>query len=222
MRTVLIFAAGRGLRLRPLTDSTPKPLCTINDIALIDYHLEKLNQGPKTRVFINHAYLGGKIRHHVQEKRYQNLEIHYIAEPPGGYYTGGTITHIISKLGEEPFFAINADIFTDYDFEKLTCPKESLAHLVLIKTPKSHATPNFGLTTSNKLSNHDKQYIFSGIACYHPKLFQEKPQGRVSLVPWLQEAAEQGLATGEVHTGLWFDIGTPERLDAARLAAHKL
>ncbi len=221
MKTALIFAAGRGQRLRPLTDNTPKPLCTINDIALIDYHLEKLAEGPITQVLINHAYLGGKIRHHIQEKNYKNLEITYIPELPGGYHTGGTIKNALPKLGDTPFLAINADIFTDYDLVNLSCPKESLAHLVLIKTPESHTTSDFGLTAPNKLSNHDKHYTFSGIACYHPKLFKEKPRGRTSLIPWLQEAAEQGLATAEVHSGLWFDTGSPERLSAARLAAKK-
>ena len=221
MNTALIFAAGRGLRLRPLTDTHPKPLCTINDVALIDYHLKQLTQSNITRVLINHAYLGDQIKRHIQAASYPNLEIVYLPEPPGGFHTGGTVINALPTLRKEPFLAINADIFTDYTLRHLTLPKNSLAHLVLVQTPKTHAHPDFGLSAQNKLSNLDKQYIFSGMACYHPDFFKEKPRGRASLIPWLQEAADKHLATGEVHAGMWFDTGSPERLTKARLAASK-
>lgn len=220
MNTALIFAAGRGLRLRPFTDTQPKPLCTINDIALIDYHLIKLAKSPIKRVFINHAYLGDQIKRHIHAKQYNNLEIIYLPELPGGFHTGGTVINALPQLGNTPFLAINADIFTDYALTQLTCPENSLAHLVLTQTPESHPTPDFGLTANQTLSNRNKQYIFSGIACYHPDFFKEKARGRASLIPWLKTAADEGLATGEVHTGFWFDTGSPERLKKARLAAN--
>ncbi len=218
MNTALLFAAGRGLRLRPLTDATPKPLCTINNIALIDYHLEKLSKSPIERVFINHAYLGDQIKRHIRQKNY-NLDIIYIPEPPGGFHTGGTIINLLPQLGDIPFLTINADVFTDYPLTTLACPADSLAHLVLIKTPESHAISDFGLTQNKQLSNTNTTSTFSGIACYNPQLFEGKPRGRVSLIPWLKEAADKGLATGELYEGLWFDTGTPERLNKARLAA---
>ncbi|MCH9756948.1 MAG: nucleotidyltransferase family protein [Gammaproteobacteria bacterium] len=219
MNTALIFAAGRGLRLRPFTDTQPKPLCTINHIALIDYHLEKLLNTSIKRVLINHAYFGDQIKRHIQSsKKYNALDIIYIPEPPGGFQTGGTIINILPQLGNTPFLAINADIFTAYDFNALVCPKDSLAHLILIQTPKTHPIPDFGLTPQLKLKNADAQYTFSGIACYHPELFKNKSRGNTSLIPWLKEAADKTLATGEVYNGLWFDIGSPERLEQAREA----
>lgn len=221
MNTAFIFAAGRGTRLRPLTDRIPKALCTVHDIALIDYHLEKLNQTTHiTRVLINHAYLGDQIRRHINQKKYHNLDIIYIPEPPGGLRTGGSLVYAKKKLGNEPFLAINADVFTDYDFSRIALPAKSLAHLVLIETPADHMPSDFGLSHTHELSNTDKQYTFSGIACYHPKLFENKELGRSTIAPWLRDAASRGEASGEVHLGMWFDTGSPARLERARLAAH--
>lgn len=220
MNTAILFSAGRGLRLRPLTDTTPKPLCTINRIALIDYHLQKLNQHPTiSRVLINHAYLGDQIKRHINTKQYKQLEIIYIPEPPGGLLTGGTILHVLAQLEDKPFLAINADIFTSYDFTALNCPGQSLAHLILTPMPHGDFSPDFGLNDQKHLTQTDKQYIFAGIACYQTALFKNRKGLRVSLIPWVLEAANQGLATGEVYTGRWFDTGRPTRLKAARAAA---
>ncbi|NCT57437.1 MAG: nucleotidyltransferase family protein [Legionella sp.] len=220
MNTAFIFAAGRGSRLRPLTDRIPKALCTVGERALIDYHLEKLNQHPSiTRVLINHAYLGDQIRRHVQKKNYANLEIIYIAEPPGGLCTGGSLVYARNKLGNAAFLAINADVFTDYDFSRIKLPETRLAHLVLIKTPADHMPSDFGITRTQQLSNSDKQYTFAGIACYHPQLFEHQPLGRASIAPWLRDATNADLATAEVHSGMWFDTGSPARLERARAAA---
>ncbi|MDF1684263.1 MAG: nucleotidyltransferase family protein [Legionellaceae bacterium] len=219
MNTAFIFAAGRGTRLRPLTDRIPKALCTVGGIALIDYHLEKLNQHPNiTRVLINHAFLGDQIRRHILQSNYPNLEIIYIPEPPGGLRTGGSLVYARDKIGENPFLAINADVFTNYDFLRIQLPKTSLAHLVLVKTPLDHMPSDFGLTSAHLLSNSDKQYTFSGIACYHPKLFENKPLGRATIAPWLRDATSAGLATAEIHSGMWFDTGSPARLERARAA----
>jgi N-acetyl-alpha-D-muramate 1-phosphate uridylyltransferase len=218
MNTALLFSAGRGLRLRPLTDTTPKPLCTINHIALIDYHLKKLNACGITRVLINHAYLGDQIKRHLKNHAFNNLEIIFLPEPPGGLQTGGTLVQAKPHLGNSPFVAINADIFTDYDFSKLHCPDNSLAHLVLIKKPATHAVSDFALTTHKKLSNTKADCTFSGIACYHPDFLKQQPKGRHSLIHWLREAADKTLATGELYSGLWFDTGSPERLKKAREA----
>ena len=218
MNTALLFSAGRGLRLRPLTDTTPKPLCTINDIALIDYHLEKLKASGITRILINHAYLGYQIRQHIKASKFNQLDIIFMPEPPGGLQTGGTLIKARPYLDNTPFIAINADIFTDYDLTHLKCPDNSLAHLVLIKKPKSHAVSDFSLTHEKKLSNTNTDSIFSGIASYHPDFLKERPKGRNSLLPWLREAASQQRATGEMYTGLWFDTGSPERLRMAREA----
>lgn len=223
MNTAFIFAAGRGSRLRPLTDRIPKALCTVGGIALINHHLEKLDQTlHMTRVLINHAYLGDQIRRHINQMHYANLEIIYIPEPPGGLRTGGSMIYARNHIGSEPFLAINADVFTDYNFSQLALPAEKLAHLVLIKTPEDHRPSDFGLTDTHLLSNSDKQYTFSGIACYHPKLFENKPLGRATLSPWLRDATSTGLASGEIHQGMWFDTGSPARLERARAAFTQL
>ncbi|MDX2345673.1 MAG: sugar phosphate nucleotidyltransferase, partial [Legionella sp.] len=182
MNTALLFSAGRGLRLRPLTDTTPKPLCTINDIALIEYHLTKLSNSSISRVLINHAYLGGQIKQHLKTKTFKNLDIIYIPEPPGGLHTGGTILNALPQLGNMPFLAINADIFTDYNFSNLICPKDSLAHLVLIQNHR-RLPADFGLTQDKQLCNTPANYTFSGIACYKPAFFKNKQSGRTSLIP---------------------------------------
>jgi len=221
MNTAFIFAAGRGTRLRPLTDNIPKALCTVNSIALIDYHLEKLDQHTSiTRVLINHAYLGDQIRRHINQNKYKNLDIIYVPEPPGGLRTGGSLVYAKNKLGDAPFLAINADVFTDYDFSRIALPATSLAHLVLVETPADHMPSDFGLTNTHGLSNSNMQYTFSGIACYHPKLFETKTLGRATIAPWLRDAASAGQATGEVHQGMWFDTGSPARLERARAATQ--
>jgi N-acetyl-alpha-D-muramate 1-phosphate uridylyltransferase len=221
MNTALIFAAGRGSRLRPLTNTLPKALCPINDTPLIDYHLEKLAESNIERVFVNHAYLGDQIKYHINQKKYNNLEIIYIPEPPGGFRTGGTIINLLPYFNNTPFLAINADVYTDYDLRALKHPKTSLAHLVLIKTPADHLPADFGLTDTHLVSNQNPHYTFTGIASYHPQLFEGKARGRAALSPWLRDAAEKNQITGEVHSGLWFDTGTPERFKRACTAAKK-
>lgn len=220
MKTAIIFAAGRGRRLRPMTDTMPKSLCSIHGKPLIDYHLEKLVSAGFSRVLVNHAYLGDQIRRHIQQKELSALEVIYLPEPPGGLRTGGTLQNASAYVDNTPLFAINADIFTDYDLSKLACPKGSLAHLVLVKTPDTHQTADFGLDAHQKLSDQDKQYTFSGIAVYQPAFLKEKSEKRAALAPWLKDASKKGQVTGEVHPGLWFDIGTPERLKAAEAATQ--
>ena len=222
MNTALIFAAGRGTRLRPLTNTLPKALCPINGTPLIDYHLEKLDQSDITRVLVNHAYLGCQIKHHTDQKKYKKLEIIYIPEPPGGFRTGGTIINLLPYFNNTPFLTINADVYTDYDLTTLKHPETSLAHLVLVNTPTDHLPADFGLTDAHLVCNQNPRYTFAGIASYHPILFEGRPRGRATLSPWLREAAEKNQVTGEVHPGLWFDTGTPDRLKRACAAAEKI
>lgn len=217
MNTAILFSAGRGRRLRPITDTLPKPLVCIQQQALIDYHLEKLAASAIQRVLINHAYLGDHIKRHIGRRYHDKLEIIYIPEPPGGLMTGGTILQARAYLSHQPFLAINADIWTHYDFSTLHCPPNSIAHLILVPPPNGLSRLDFGLHSNQQLTNLPRQYLFGGIACYHPSLFEQQSGiRRVCLVPWLREAADNGLATGEVYQGLWFDTGTPKALAAAR------
>jgi len=215
IKTAMILAAGRGERLKPLTDRQPKALCRVGDMPLIEYHLANLAKAGFKRVIINHAYLGGKIRQQLGQGARWGVEICYSPEPPGGLETGGGIVNALSLLGKEPFLTVNADIFTDYDFTTVSLPAHSLAHLVLVNKPAYTSTGDFGLSAVNKLDNTSKSYVFSGIACFKPAVFNQLNPGRYSITPLLRELACKNLATGELYQGKWMDIGSLERLQLA-------
>lgn len=214
MKTALIFAAGRGERLKPLTLYCPKAMCQVKGTPLIEYHLANLAKAGFERVIINHAWLGYQIRRYLGQGEKWNIEIIYLPEPPGGLETGGTLYSAIKLLGNDPFITVNADIYTDYPFSSLKLPEGSLAHLVLERNPYHNRKGDFGLA-NHQLLNHDKQYTFLGIACYHPEAFGNYQTGRYPVTPRLRQLAEQGKASGEVFDGLWMDIGTIERLRIA-------
>lgn len=212
MNIAMILAAGRGERLRPITDLRPKALCTVHGIPLIEYHVANLALAGFERLVINHAYLGGQIRQHLGTGAHWGVEICYSPEPTGGLETAGGIVNALPLLGEEPFLTVNADIVTDYNFALLKLPINSLAHLVLVKTPEYLPQADFGLSKTSQLENTHRQYTFAGIARYCPKLFKNHTIGRYSLTPTLRQLAADGQATGEVYVGKWLDIGSPERL----------
>lgn len=216
MKTAILFAAGRGQRLRPLTDHTPKPLCEIQGKALISYHLEHIKDAGIERVYINHAYLGHQIKAHVKKHASLNLDIHFFPELPGGYRTGGTLLKLLPKLTQDnqPFIAINADIYTDYPLHKLQAPSRgNLAHLVLVPRSRFHQSADFRLGSEGQITDVDATHLFSGIACYHPDFFKGKHGHRASITPWLRGAANQ--ISGEIYDGLWFDVGSLQRLQDA-------
>lgn len=214
MKTAMILAAGRGERLRPLTEKIPKAMCLIHNKPLIEYHVAKLALAGFERIVVNHAYLGGQIRRHLGNGKAWGIDLHYSAEPPGGLETGGGIYNALPLLGKNPFVVINADIFTTYDFSLLRLPVQSLVHAVLISDPQYKAG-DFGLN-QNYLSNQDKRYVYAGIAYYSPEVFQNATLGRYSITPLLRELADKNLATGEVYSGRWIDIGSPTRLQLAQ------
>lgn len=214
MKNAMILAAGRGERLKPITITTPKALCEIKNIPVIDYHIHNLINAGYSKVIINHAYLGWKIRKHIHALRNQlPIEIIFSPEPPGGYETGGGIYNALKHFDKESFAVINADIFTDYNFKNLHLPSNSSAHLVLVKN-SSKPKGDYGLSDNN-LINNNNEYIFSGIACYHTSIFLDSILGRYSITPIIRRLANQHKITGEIHDGKWFDIGTIERLNDA-------
>ena len=219
MKTAMILAAGRGERLKPLTNHIPKAMSLVNGIPLIEYHIIKLVAAGFHRIIINHAWLGGQIRQHVGHGEKWQVEICFSAEPPGGLETGGGIVQALPLLGQEPFLTVNADIFTSFPFAKLSLPTTSLAHLVLITNPEHKTQGDFGLKQSI-LSNENAQYTISGIACYHPDAFRGTLPGRYSVTPLLRQLANQQLASGELFTGDWSDIGTLPRLSAINSAVN--
>lgn len=221
MKTAMILAAGRGERLKPLTDKLPKPLCMLKGKPLIMHHLENLAAAKYEHIIINHAWLGGKIRQYIGHQA-AGIAITYTPEPPGGLETAGGIINALPLLGEDPFAVINGDIYTDFDLAQLQMPEQALANLLLIpNNPELQHTGDFGLH-HQQVTNDNKAHTFAGIACYKPALFAQLPLARYSLTPLLRQQVDLQTVFGQLHTGCWFDIGSMERYDYARRRLEQL
>jgi len=208
----MILAAGRGERMRPLTDTLPKPLLLAGNKRLIEYHLEKLKTAGINDVVINHAWLGDKIEQYLADGASYGLNIQYSAESEA-LETAGGIIQALPLLGTDPFLVINGDIYTEYDFSSLPSTLSSMAHLVLVDNPIHHQEGDFSLSESyNVMLNGKSKLTFSGIGLYRPEIFQSYKKGKRALAPVLREMMQQEQVTGEYYQGIWHDIGTPERL----------
>lgn len=215
MKTAMILAAGRGERLKPLTDTMPKAMCLVKGKPLIEHHVLALAQAGFERLVINHAYLGGVIRHYLGNGQQYGVEILYSPEPPGALETGGAIVNALPLLGTTPFVTVNADIYTDFDFAKLELNIDAI-HLILVKkNPALKHHGDFGLTQENLVTNTHRDYTFPGIACYHPQVFSQSKIGRYSVTALIRHYVDLNKVTGSLYAGKWFDIGTFERLSAA-------
>jgi len=212
----MILAAGRGERLRPLTDSTPKPLLEVGGKLLIEYHLEHLAIAGFREVVINLSHLGDKIHDTLGNGSRWGLNIRYSPEPPGALDTGGGIKQALPLLGEAPFAIINGDIFTSYPLARLRTIKCDHSHLVLVPNPAHHPNGDFALQGGYVNEDGQPRYTFSGISVYHPRFFDTVPVGSFSVVPMLQAAMALQQVTGQLFNGIWHDIGTIERLEALR------
>jgi MurNAc alpha-1-phosphate uridylyltransferase len=209
----MILAAGRGERMRPLTDSLPKPLLEVQRKPLIVYHLENLARNGFTEVVINIAHLGYKISEYLGDGSKWGLRISYSDEQTSGALeSAGGIIKALPLLGAEPFLVVNADIFCAYEFDANFDLKGKLAHLVLVKNPPHNDKGDFGLQDNLVLNAADKRYTFSGIGYYHPKLFQGQKLQKSPLAPLLRKFIDKELISGEVFNKMWHDIGTPQRL----------
>ena len=215
MKTAMILAAGRGERLKPLTNFIPKAMCLVHGIPLIEHHVRNLADAGFTRLIINHAYLGGQIRRHLGNGKAWGVEISYTPEPPGGLETGGGIFNALPLLGNDPFLTVNADIFTDFKFNTFKLPANFLAHLLLGTNPAHNLRGDFGLKNNQQLTNEETHYTFLGVACYHPDIFRACQPGRYSVTPLLKSLVSNQCASGELFQGKWIDIGTIERLKEA-------
>ncbi|HHF7375915.1 N-acetylmuramate alpha-1-phosphate uridylyltransferase MurU [Legionella bozemanae] len=215
MKTAMILAAGRGDRLKPLTEVTPKALCMVKEKPLIEHHVMNLAKAGFERLVVNHAYLGGQIRQHLGNGTRWGIEICYSPEPPGGLETGGGIVNALPLLGGKPFITVNADIYTDFDFSQIHLEHVDSIHVILVnKNPALNHHGDFGLINHTQLSNTNPEYTLAGICCYHPEVFTHCMQGRYSVAPLIRQYAAQNKVTASVYDGLWFDIGTLERLHA--------
>jgi len=211
----MILAAGRGNRMRPLTDHTPKPLLPVAGKPLIQYHIECLASAGVREIVINHAHLGRQIEERIGDGSRFGVAIRYSAEGEGqALETGGGIFKALPLLGPGPFLVVNGDIWTDYAFTDLRLAEGELAHLVLVENPPQHPAGDFGLVDGRVRAEGDPRLTFSGIGLYHPDLFTACTPGAFPLAPLLRRAMTEDRVSGHLHRGHWFDIGTPELLQA--------
>ncbi|BCA93987.1 mannose-1-phosphate guanylyltransferase [Legionella antarctica] len=218
MSIAMILAAGRGERLRPLTEVHPKALCIVKDKPLIEHHIINLANAGFKQIVINHAYLGGQIRHYLGDGTRWGVAILYSPEPPGGLETGGGIVQALPLFANQPFITVNADIFTDFDFKQIQLEKVENLHIILTKkNPTLLHHGDFGLNNNTQPTNSSCDYTFAGIACYHPKIFAQCTPGRYSVRTLIRNYVAQNKATASLHQGFWYDIGSIERLNAANI-----
>lgn len=210
----MILAAGRGQRLRPLTDAVPKPLLYVGGHRLIEYPLLALADAGVGQVVINVAWLGGQIEAVVGDGARYGLSIRYSREQPGALDTGGGIARALPLLGDEPFAVINADVLTDYPVGRLTTALSSpdtAAHLVVVPNPAHHPKGDFALD-AGRVTTTGQRYTFAGMGVYRPALFAGRA-GRFGLADVLRQAITAGRVSGELYTGRWFDVGTRATFD---------
>lgn len=228
----MILAAGRGERMRPLTDHTPKPLLQVGGKPLIVWHIERLVSAGITDLVINHAHLGVQIEYALGDGSQFGATIHY-SDEGSALETAGGIAFASYLLGDDIFAVVNGDVYCDYDFERLPAlaaqmqvDKDNI-HLVLVDNPSHHLAGDFGLLQA-RVTDVAPKLTFSGIGLYRPGLFSHIPRGnKAPLAPLLREQIAAGKVSGEHHQGVWVDVGTPQRLDeldkllrASQNAAH--
>ncbi len=216
----MILAAGRGERMRPLTDHTPKPLLQVGGKPLIVWHIERLARAGITDLVINHAHLGQQIEDALGDGRLFGVQIQYSPERPAALETAGGIAHALHLLGERPFAVVNGDIYCEYDFAQLTRHAAALesgpdaAHLVLTNNPPHHPAGDFPIQDGRLLPDGQAKLTFSGIGIYKPSLFAHLDRNAAApLAPLLRAQIARGRVSGEHYTGAWVDVGTPQRLE---------
>lgn len=209
----MILAAGRGERLRPLTDTTPKPLLPVGDKCLIEHHLQKLAEAGIKEVIINTAWLGQQIHKKLGTGKKYGLAISYSDEGEQALETAGGIIKALPLLGDEAFLVVNGDIWCDFNFSKLVNKKiHTLAHLVLVDNPDHNHKGDFALEQGLLKNTGDSMHTYSGMGIYTPAFFDGLKAGIQPLAPLLREKIENRLVSGELHDGQWTDVGTAERL----------
>jgi MurNAc alpha-1-phosphate uridylyltransferase len=222
----LVFAAGKGERMRPLTEHTPKPLLSVRGKPLIAWHLERLAAIGVRDVVVNTSWLADRFAPTLGDGAHWGLRLHYSHEGAEPLETGGGMLHALPLLGGAPFIAVNGDIWCDYDFAALPREPAGLAHLVLVDNPGHNARGDFALLGNQVHSEGEPSLTFSGIGVYRPALLAdwrgvtgnapgaELSPPRFKLAPLLRAAMRAQKVTGEHFTGAWTDVGTPERLAA--------
>jgi len=213
IRCAMIFAAGRGERMRPLSDATPKPLLRVGAKMLIEHHLEKLAAAGVREIVINTSHLAEQFPAALGDGSRWGVRIHYSYEGVKPLETGGGIRHALPLLGPEPFIGVAADIVSDYDYTKLPADPAALAHLVMVPNPAFHPRGDFFLDGTRL--NEDgvgERLTFSSIGVYRPELVAGETATYFKLLPHFQRAMRDGRLTGERFDGYWRNIGTLEQL----------
>jgi N-acetyl-alpha-D-muramate 1-phosphate uridylyltransferase len=213
-RKAMILAAGRGERLRPLTDHTPKPLLEVRGKPLIQYHIERLAHAGIDDIVINLAWLGAMIQSYLGDGSRFGVRIQYSEEKPSALETAGGIFRALPMLGPNAFLVLNGDIFTDYPLAQAALAPGRDAHLILVPNPPQHREGDFGLEQGLALASAPLQYTFSGIAVYRPAFFAHCVDGAFPLKPLLLRSMDARRCSAELYRGLWEDVGTAERLAA--------
>lgn len=218
MKTAMILAAGRGERMRPLTDHTPKPLLQVGGKPLIVWHIERLAAAGYTRIVVNHAHLGAQIETALGNGAAWGVSIAYSREETA-LETAGGIATALPLIDAEIFPVVNGDVYVEYDFAQLAKPVSFITtgdaqmHLVLVDNPSQHPHGDFVLRGARVVEGDGDKLTFSGIGVYHRSVFADlAPQIKEPLVPLLRAAIAAGQASGEHFRGRWVDVGTPDRL----------
>ena len=217
----MVLAAGRGERMRPITDTVPKPLVRVGGRPLIAWHLAALARAGVREVVINLSWLGEQLRTALGAGADFGLRITYSEEGPVPLETGGGIFRALPLLGPEPFLVLSGDIWTDIDLGGVRLEPEADAHLVLIPNPPHHPRGDFGLEGNVVVQRDSERLTYANVGIYRPEFFAGCAAGRFPLLEPLNRAIAARLVRGEVHRGAWSDVGTPERLAQleARLSA---
>lgn len=212
----MILAAGRGERMRPLTDRTPKPLLPVAGKPLIVWHLERLARAGFREIVINHAHLGDQIEALLGDGGAWGVAIRYSAEPAGALETAGGIANALPLLGDDPFLVVNGDIYCEWDFARGRTALQfgDQAYLVLVPNPPHHAGGDFALRAGRVADDGEPRFTFTGIGIYRAALFAGIERGKpAKLAPLLRAAMAEDRVGGELHAGRWVDVGTPQRLE---------
>ncbi len=221
----MILAAGRGNRLRPITDTLPKPLVVVGERTLIEHHLMKLSACGIAHVVINVAYLGEKIIALLGDGSRFGLRLSYSIEAEGALGTAGGIMNALHHFKETPFLVVNSDIFTDYDFSHMQIPDSSMAHLVLTPNPAHHPNGDYCLIdgkVQHPAYSTQNTVTFAGIGLYRKALFARLAVEKCGLAQIFEQPIRNGTFSGEIHQTSWIDVGSAARLVQARTIADRI
>ncbi len=213
-RAAMILAAGRGERMRPLTDRCPKPLLRVRGKPLIEHHVERLAMAGIGRIVINLAWLGPMIRDYLGDGSRYGVALTYSDEAPRALETAGGIFRALPHLVPGPFLVVNGDVFTDFPFARAALNTDRDAHLVLVPNPPQHSGGDFGLEHGLALPSAAEQFTFSGIAVFREQFFENCVDGAFPLKPLLVRSMVAGRCSAELYSGIWEDVGTAQRLQA--------